>query len=124
MPAIFVTLDRNGETPAVEITVGNEMPSRYDVHLFDATGANPQLIGTGQNGNPKTFPLPGPPVSALDQTTIMWRAVINSATGQPGDNNFVVTVRVIQNGNVKGSDSKTGFVTDIPPEGFFRLQVS
>jgi hypothetical protein len=125
MPATLVNLNPGGGRPAVEIIVGNGHFARFDFSLFDATGSNPQLIGEGLNVDniPDIFPLPGPTISALDQTTIFWRAVISSPTGLPNET-FAVTVRVIQDGKVMGSDSKTGLVTDIPPKGFIRLQVS
>ena len=125
MPATVVTVNASGGRPAVEIIIGNQQPATYDFHLFDATGANPQPFGTGRTGDgiPDIFPLPGGSVKDLDQTTIFWRAVVSSFTGQAGET-FAVTVRVIQDGHVMGSDSKTGLVTDIPPEGFIRLLVS
>lgn len=125
MPAKIVPVDAGGGRPAVEIIVGNLHFARFDFTLFDATGHKVGLIGEGINtdGIPDIFPINGSPISSLNNFTIFWRAVVSSPTGVPGEN-FVVTVRVIQDGKVKGSDTKTGLVTDIPPKGFIRLQVS
>ena len=123
MPATIATLNAGGGRPAVEIIIGNGHFARFDVSLFDATGHNPQVFGEGVTDSiPDIFPLPGSTVSALDRTTIFWRAVVSSFTGVAGEN-FSVTVRVIQDGKVVGSDGKTGLVTDIPPKGFIRLQM-
>ena len=124
MPANIATLDLNGGTPAVEIIVGHAHFARFDFSLFDATGRNPQTIGEGINSDnvPDIFPLNSPPLSGLERHTIFWRAVISSPTGAPGET-YSVIVRVIQDGRVVGTDSKTGRLTDIPPEGFIRLQV-
>lgn len=122
MPATIATLNSGGGRPAVEIIIGNGQFARFDISLFDATGHNPHKFGEGITDSiPDIFPLPGPSISALNGTTVLWRAVISSFTGVAGET-FSVTVRVIQDGKVVGSDSKTGLVTDIPPRGFIRLQ--
>jgi len=125
MPATPMNLKAGGGRPAIEIIVGNLHRARFDVSLFDASGSNPQTFGAGLNTDniPDIFPLPGPTVSALDGTTIFWRTVISSPTGLPNET-FSVTVRIIQDGKVMGSETRTGLVTDLPPEGFIRLHVS
>ena len=123
MPATVATLNRNGGKPAVEIIIGNAQPATFEFSLFDSNGENRQEFATGRTDTiPDIFPLPGATVAALDRTTIMWRAVVSSVTGA-ADDTFVVTVRVIQDGNVKGIETKTGLITDTTPEGFIRLQM-
>lgn len=124
MPAI-AQLDADGGRPAVEIIIGNLHFARFDFTLFDSSGHKVGPIGEGINTDsiPDIFPINGSPINSLNNFTIFWRAVVSSPTGIPGEN-FIVTVRVIQDGKVAGIDSKTGLVTDIPPKGFIRLQVS
>jgi hypothetical protein len=124
VPTNIATLSAGGGTPAVEIIVGHAHFARFDFSLYDASGRNPQLIGEGINSDtiPDIFPIANPPLNQLDRFTIFWRAVIASPTGTPGEN-YSVIVRVIQDGRVVGSDSRTGLVTDIPPKGFIRLEV-
>ena len=123
MPTPIATLNPNGGIPKVEIVIGNAQSAVYDISLFDSTGHNPVEFARGSaDGIPDIFPLPGSTVSELDNTTIFWRVVIQSFTGAAGEN-FAVTVRVIQDDEVVGSENRTGLVTDMPPEGFIRLQV-
>ena len=124
MPATVATLNPNGGRPAVEIIIGNAQFASFDVSLFDATGLNPQKFGEGDNDDsiPDIFQIPGSPLTVLDQTTVLWRAVVSSFTGTAGET-FSVTARVIQDGAVVASHNKTGLVTDIPPRGAFRLQM-
>jgi hypothetical protein len=123
MPATVVTLNPSGGQPAVEIIIGNAQAGTYEFSLFDSNGQNRTVFATGKTDTiPDIFPLPGATVAALANNTIMWRAVISSFTGAAEDT-FAVTVRVIQDGKVKGSETQTGLVTDTPPEGFIRLQM-
>jgi hypothetical protein len=123
MPATVATLNRNGGRPAVEIIIGNAQPATYEFSLFDSNGGNRQEFANGRTDTiPDIFTIPGPTVAALDRTTIMWRAVVDSVTGA-ADDTFTVTVRVIQDGRVAGSETRTGLITDTPPEGFIRLQL-
>ena len=125
MPATIAKLNAGGGVPAVEIIIGNGHFARFDCSIFDASGKNPRLIGEGINTDniPDIFPIESSSVSALDRFTIFWRAVISSPLGLPGER-FFITVRVIQDGKIVGIDPKDGLVTDIPPKGFIRLQVS
>ena len=124
MPATIATLDLSGGIPAVEIIIGHAHFARFDFFLYDASGRNPQPIGGGRNDDnlPDVFPIANPPLSGLDGFTILWRAVVSSQTGVPGET-YSVIVRVMQDGKIAGTDSKTGALTDIPPKGFIRLQV-
>ena len=123
MPATVTPLNPQGESPEIQIIVGNGHFASFDVSLFDVTGLNPQKFGEGDTEvGPNRFVVPGSPVSVLNQTTVMWRAVISSFSGAAGEN-FIVTANVIQGGQIVASHSKTGLVTDIPPKGAFRLQM-
>ena len=125
MPATIAKLNAGGGVPAIEIIVTNGHFARFDCSIFDASGKNPRLVGEGINTDniPDIFPIESTSVGALDRFTLFWRAVISSPTGNPGEQ-FFVMARVIQDGKIVGSDSKEGLVTDIPPKGFIRLQVS
>jgi hypothetical protein len=125
MPANIAVLNVEGGTPAVEIIVGHAHFARFDFSLYDATGRNPQTFGEGINSDtiPDVFSIDNPSLNALNGCTIFWRAAIASPTGSTGET-YAVFVRVLQNGKIAGSDSKTGLVTDIPPSGFIRLAVS
>lgn len=126
MPAPIATLDLNGRTPEIEIIVGNAHFARFDFFLYDATGKNPRLIAEGRNDDnaqfPDIFPIANPPLSGLDGHTIFWRAVVSSQLGTPGES-YSVLVRVMQDGKIAASDSKSDLLTAIPPKGFIRLQV-
>ena len=122
MPATVATLNPSGGRPTVEIIIGNAQRGTYEFSLFDSNGANRTVFATGRTDTvPDIFQIPGATVPAMANTTIMWRAVIESFTGAA--DNFAVTVRVIQDGQVRGSEEKTGLTTDTPPEGFIRLQM-
>lgn len=123
MPATVAPLNRNGGRPAIEIIIGNGHFGNFDVSLFDANGENPQKFAEGETDTiPDIFPVPGQTVNALNETTVLWRAAINSFTGASGEE-FSVTARIIQDGNVVASHNKTGPITGKPPKGAFRLQV-
>ena len=124
MPATVATLDIGGGTPEIEIIIGHAHFARFDFFLFDATGKNPQPIGEGRNDDqfPDIFPITNPPLTGLDRFTIFWRAVVSSQLGLPNES-YSVIIRVMQDGKIAGTDSKTGLLTDIPPKGFIRLQV-
>ena len=123
MPATVAPLNPNGGRPAIELIIGNAHFASFDVSLFDANGENPQKFGEGETDTiPDIFPIPGPTVTALNETSVLWRAVINSFTGAAGEE-FSVTARIIQDGKVVASHNKTGLVTGKPPRGAFFLQV-
>lgn len=124
MPAKTATLDLGGPTPSVEIIVGNAHFARFEFFLYDATGANPRLIGGGRNDDniPDVVEINNPPLSGLDRTTIFWRAVVTSQTGTP-DEKYAVTIRVLQGDRIAGTDFKSDLLTELPPKGFIRLQV-
>jgi hypothetical protein len=123
MPTNTATLKSDGGVPQVEIIVGHAHFAKFEFSLYDATGQNPKTIGQGVNNDtvPDVFDI-GSPVSALDKCTVFWQAAIASPTGSPNEQ-YSVFIRVIQDGNIVGSDSKTGPLTDPPPFGFIRLGV-
>jgi len=125
MPANTATLDAGGSAPQVEIIVGHAQFAMFEFLLYDANGTNPQKFGEGVNSDstPDIFPINNPPLNALNGCTIFWRAAIASPTGTPNEQ-FSVIVRVLQDGRIAGTDSRTGLVTAVPPSGFIRLAVS
>lgn len=124
MPASIATLDLHGGAPEIEIIVGHAHFARFDFFLYDASGKNPQLIDEGRNDDnlPDIFPITNPALSGLDRFTILWRAVVTSQLGIPGEK-YSVIVRVMQDGKIAGTDSKTDLLTAVPPKGFIRLEV-
>lgn len=125
MPANIANLDANGGTPQVEIIIGHAQFAMFRFFLYDANGRNPQMFGEGVNSDtiPDIFPINSPsPAGALHNHTIFWRAAVASPTGGPNEK-YAVFIRVLQDGNIVGTDSRTGSVTDTPPSGFIRLLV-
>jgi len=64
----------------------------------------------------------GPLFPILHHSVVWWRAAIADPTGVPGAQ-YIVSVRVIQDGNVVGMDAKTGKLTGTPVSGFIGLEV-
>jgi hypothetical protein len=123
MPTNQAVFNSGGNIPQVEIIVGFAHFARYEFWLYDATGKNPVKFADGVNSDtiPDIFNV-GDSVSALHNCTIFWRAAVASPTGAPGEN-YSIFIRVIQDGQIAGTDSKTGSLTDPPPYGFIRLIV-
>ena len=124
MPISTATLDAGGTRPQVEIIVGHAHFAAFDMTLFDASGRNGVKFANGRTDDtiPDIFPIDQPPVKALDGSTIFWRAVVASPTGTPGEQSSVI-VRVLQDGKIAGTDTKTGPITGPSPSGFIRLTV-
>jgi hypothetical protein len=125
MPANIANLSAGGGTPQVEIIVGHAQFASFEFFLYDANGRNPRKFGEGVNSDtiPDIFPINNPaPVSALNNHTIFWRAAAASPTGGPSEK-YAFFIRVLQDGAIAGTDSRTGLVTDTPPSGFIRLVV-
>lgn len=118
-------LNSGGSLPQIEIIVGNAHFAKFEFFLYDNTGQNPIKFAEGVNSDsvPDIFEIgTGGTVAGLDKCTVFWQAAIASPTGAPGEN-YSVIVRVLQDGQIVGQDSKTGPLTDPPPLGFIRLQV-
>jgi hypothetical protein len=125
MPANIANVAAGGGTPRVEIIIGHAQFAMFEFFLYDADGRNPRKFGEGVNSDtiPDIFPIDNPsPVSALDSHTIFWRAAVASPTGGANEK-YAVFIRVLQDGSIVGTDSRTGLVTDTPPSGFIRLVV-
>jgi hypothetical protein len=123
VPITQANLSSGGSVPRIEIKVGHAHFAKYEFFLFDATGKNPKLIGTGINsdGVPDIFDIGGP-VTVLNQTTLFWQAVVASPTGKPGET-FFVQVEVTQDETVLATDTKAGPLSGPNPNGFIRLAV-
>lgn len=125
MPANKATLKANGSIPRVEIIVGFAHFAKYEFFLYDATGQNPVKFADGVNSDdvPDIFPVDNPAsVRDLDKRTMFWQAAISSPTGAP-DEKYSVLIRIIQDGSIVGTDTKTGSMTDPLPFGFIRFSV-
>src|SRR5262245_61223475 len=115
-----------GGLPSIEIIIGHAHFAKFEFFLFDQNGRNPEKFGEGVNsdGAPDIFEIgTGGSVPALDKRAIFWQAAIASPTGAQGEN-FSVTIRILQDGQIIGTDTKTGPMTDPLPFGFFRLAVA
>lgn len=125
MPSFPVArINQNGGAPHVEIFFGNGHFAKYEIWLRKQTSSSPpKRIGFGVNNDnlPDIAPLTDP-FSILDQSVIWWRAAIADSTGTPGAQ-YIVSVRVVQDGNVVGMDAKTGQLTGTPISGFIGLEV-
>ena len=116
-------LKANGTIPQVEIVVGFAHFAKYEFFLYDPTGQNPQKFAAGVNSDTvlDIFSIPMS-VARLDKRTLFWQAAIASPTGAPNEQ-FSVLIRVIQDGKVVGTDTKTGPMTAPLPFGFIRFIV-
>lgn len=119
------TLSGAGNLPTIEIIVGFAHFAKYEFFIYDQNGQNPQKFAEGVNSDtvPDVFEVgTGGPVANLNNRTVFWQAAIASPTGAPGEN-YSVFIRVVQDGKVVGTDTKTGPMTDPLPFGFMRLVV-
>jgi hypothetical protein len=111
--------------PTVEIIVGFAHFAKYEFFLYDPSGQNPQKFAEGVNSDavPDIFPINDPAgVQGLDKRTLFWQAAIASPTGAPNEQ-YSVLIRVVQDGTIVGTDTKTGPLTDPLPFGFIRFNV-
>lgn len=118
-------LKSSGSLPKVEIIVGFAHFAKFEFFLYDQKGQNPQKFAEGVNNDtiPDIFEIgTGGSVSSLHNRTMFWQVAIASPTGAPGEN-YSVFIRVTQDGNIVGSDSKTGPMTDPFAFGFIRFVV-
>jgi len=125
MPVSKAILNAAGSLPKVEIIVGFAHFAKFEFFLFDQNGQNPQKFAEGVNSDtiPDIFEVgTGGSVASLNNRTIFWQVAVASPTGAPGEN-FSIFIRVSQDENIVGSDSKTGAMTDPLPFGFLRFVV-
>lgn len=123
-PFPVARINHNGSAPHVEIFFGNGHFAKYEIWLRKQTPPPPPTrIGAGVNNDniPDIAPLTQP-FPILHHSVIWWRAAIADPTGAPGAQ-YIVSVRVIQDGNVVGMDAKTGVLTGTPISGFIGLEV-
>ena len=119
------TLAGKGGTPKVEIIFGFAHSAKFEFFLYDAQRRNPVKFAEGVNSDdiPDIFDIGNPgPVTALNGCTLFWQAAIASATSAPGQQ-YMVHVRVMQDGKLAGADDNTGPLSNPPPFGFIRLEV-
>jgi hypothetical protein len=125
MPSFSVArINQNGGAPHVEIFFGNGHFAKYEIWLRKQTSPPPpKRIGFGVNTDniPDIAPL-SDPFPVLNNSVVWWRAAIADPTGTP-DAQYIISVRVIQDGNVVGMDAKTGQLTGTPVSGFIGLKV-
>jgi len=106
-------LKASGGTAEVEIFVSHLHKAKYQLLLFDDSGANPQGIGTADgkgktgDGIPDKFSLPDP-VSSLHRKSIFWQCGLASLSQVDGSAPLMTTVRVWQNNTVVAVDDATG----------------
>ena len=125
MSVSVATLSGSGGLPKVEIIVGFAHFAKFEFFIYDQNGQNPQKFAEGVNSDtiPDIFEIgTGGTVAVLHNRTIFWQAAIASPTGAAGEN-YSVFIRVLQDGNIVGSDSKTGPMTSPITFGFLRLVV-
>ena len=125
MPVNNAILRSAGSLPKIEIIVGFAHFAKFEFFIYDQAGQNPVKFAEGVNSDdvPDIFEIgTGGTVAALDKRTIFWQAAIASPTGAPGEN-YSVIIRVMQDGQIVGTDSKTGPMTNPLPYGFIRLAV-
>ncbi|MDQ4121418.1 MAG: hypothetical protein M3209_08225 [Acidobacteriota bacterium] len=123
VPNVPIARIRNGGgQPIVEIFIGNAHWAKYEIWHRDQ-GGQAKRIGFGVNSDniPDVAPV-ADPINTLHGDFIFWRAAIADPSGSPGAN-YIVTVRVVQDGNVVGMDARTGPLTGTPVYGFIRLAV-
>jgi hypothetical protein len=123
MPEVPIAkIHHGGGQPFVEIFIGNAHWGKYEIWHRDQ-GGQAKRIGFGVNSdNTPDVAAIADPINALNGDFIFWRAAIADPSGSPGAN-YIVTVRVIQDGNVVGMDAKTGALTGTSVHGFIRLVV-
>ncbi|MEW6209505.1 MAG: hypothetical protein AB1631_14145 [Acidobacteriota bacterium] len=125
MPVNTAALRAAGSLPEIEIIVGFAHFAKFEFFLYDQAGQNPVKFADGDNSDdtPDIFEIgTGGTVAALDKRTVFWQAAIASPTGTPGEN-YSVLIRILQDGQIVGTDGKTGPMTDPLPHGFIRLTV-
>jgi hypothetical protein len=125
MPVNKAILRAGGSLPKVEVLIGHAHFGKFEIFLFDQDGRNPVKFAEGVNSDevPDIFEIgSGGNVKDLDRRSMFWQAAIASPTGAPSEN-FSVMIRVTQDGQTVGTDSKTGPMTDPIPFGFVRMQV-
>jgi hypothetical protein len=120
----IANINHGGGQPIVEVFVGNAHWGKYEIFLRTRDPGNrPRRIGEGVTSDniPDVAPI-ADPIQGLNGTLVFWRAIIADPSGRPGGT-FIITVRVMQDGNVVGMDAKTGSITGASIGGFIQLGV-
>lgn len=126
MPVNKVILRSAGGLPKIEIIIGHTHVAKFEFFIYDQTDQNPVKFAQGNNDDdvPDVFEIgTGNPVAALDKRALFWQAAIASPSPTAGEN-YSVIIRILQDGQVVGADSKIGPMSDPIPFGFLRLAVT
>jgi hypothetical protein len=126
MPSFTVArINQNGGTPHVELVFGYGHFAKYEIWLRKKTPppSPPQIIGSGVNNDdlPDITPLTEP-FPVLHHSVVWWQAAVADPTGSARAQ-YIVLVRVIQDGNVVATETKAGLLTGAPVTGCIELEV-
>lgn len=126
MPVPRAILRSAGSLPRIEIIIGHAHFAKFEFFIYDQTDQNPTKFAQGDNGDdvPDVFEIgTGNPVAALDRRALFWQAAVASFSSTAGEN-YSVVIRILQDGQVVGTDSKIGPMSNPIPFGFIRLSVA
>ena len=125
MPVPKAILRSAGSLPKIEILIERKHFAKFEFFIYDQTDQNPTKFAQGDNGDnvPDVFEIgTGGAVAALNKRALFWQAALASFSPTAGEN-YSVIVRILQDGQVVGIDSKIGSMSDPIPFGFIRLSV-